>query len=243
MGWPFTDITAFVQRAAWINTVPDKFKDVWFCTSLQSTEGINRRGKPKAVRKAANALKQKSIWIDVDIKPNDPKHYGDEKEALKAIFAFQLKVGLPPPSAIVQSGGGLHIYWISREALDPADWALYAGGLKQLLLGNAIKCDSGLTTDIARILRVPGTFNYKYDPPRAVTLLPQTLVMYDFPIALAALPPLAPVTKPPPAAETNASFVCGQRDHRRLRERTSVENQRARPRRRHQKAHLLRARP
>lgn len=180
MGWPFRDITPFVERAAWVNTVPDKFKDVWFCTSLQSACGTNRRGKPKAVRLAANALKQKALWVDIDIKPNDPRHYGTEQDALKSILVFAKTVGLPTPSAIVYSGGGIHVYWISKTPLSPAEWLPYASGLKQLLLANAIKCDTGLTADIARILRVPGTFNHKYDPPREVTLAPLPLVMYDF---------------------------------------------------------------
>jgi hypothetical protein len=59
-------------------------------------------------------------------------------------------------------------------------WLPYARGLKQLLLANGIKCDTGLTTDCARILRVPGTLNHKYDPPAPLTLAPLPLVMYDF---------------------------------------------------------------
>jgi hypothetical protein len=47
----------------------------WFCTSLQSTMKNNTRGKPKAVRLGANALKVKAIWADMDLGPNDPKKY------------------------------------------------------------------------------------------------------------------------------------------------------------------------
>lgn len=180
MGWPFRDSDEFVKRAAWMSSTNHKYKDVWFCTSLQSAKGKNTKGKDKAIRLSANALKQKAIWIDCDVKPGDPKHYGTEAEALKAILQFTAKVKLPSPSTIVYSGGGIHVYWISKTPLSPAEWAQYASGLKQLLVANAIKCDTGLTTDIARILRVPGTFNYKYDPPKPVTLAPLPLVMYDF---------------------------------------------------------------
>ena len=179
MGWPFRDVTELVERAAWVNTTSN-YNDVWFCTSLQSTAGKNTRGNLKAIRLAANALAQKVIWIDCDVKPSDPKHYGTEEEALKAILLFAASVKLPTPSAIVRSGGGLHAYWISKTPLSPAEWFPYASGLKQLLLANAVKCDTGLTTDIARILRVPGTFNHKYDPPREVTLALLPLAMYDF---------------------------------------------------------------
>src|ERR1700737_4456850 len=188
MGWPFRDLHKFIERAAWVHTAPEKFKDVWFCTPLQSQSATNSKGKPKAVRLAANAIKQKAIWVDIDVDPRDPKKYDTVEEALAAVLLFAKKVGLPNPSAIVYSGGGLHVYWISKDPLTPQEWQPYASGLKNLLLANNILCDTGLTTDIARILRVPGTKNFKYNPPADVTLAPLPLVMYAFPTKLASLP-------------------------------------------------------
>jgi hypothetical protein len=99
----------------------------------------------------------------------------------------------------VFSGGGIHIYWINKDPLTPQEWYPYADGLKQLLLANNIKCDSGLTTDSARILRVPGTLNYKYDPPRPVELAPGPIKLYDFTKKLAFLHQFAgPATAAPP---------------------------------------------
>jgi predicted P-loop ATPase len=201
MGWPYKDIDSFMKRVAWINSVPHKFKDVWFCTSLQSRAGKNERGKPRAERRAANALKQKAIWVDIDVGENDPKKYRTVEEALKALRIFRATCGFPPPSAIVFSGGGIHVYWISKHALSPLEWAPYANGLKQLLLTNAVKCDAGVTTDVARILRVPGTLNFKSDPPRPVTLAPLPLMVYDFPSQLDFLQQLARQTVAPTAGE------------------------------------------
>jgi hypothetical protein len=191
LGWPFFDVGKFVARAAWFAGT-NQFKDVWFCTSLQSAMKKNTKGKPKAVRFAANALKVKAIWIDIDVDPNDPEKYPTIEEALKAILLFQRTVGLPEPSAIVKSGGGLHVYWISDVALTPDDWKPYAHGLKTLLLQHGVKCDSGLTTDRARILRVPGTLNHKYDPPKLVELLNLPLTTYDFADKLSFLTQIAP---------------------------------------------------
>jgi len=75
------------------------------------------------------------------------------------------------PSVIVDSGGGYHCYWLLSEPfiLDSSfkrqiaktlheDWVHLVGG------------DSAVH-DLARVLRLPGTLNYKYDPPREVRVL------------------------------------------------------------------------
>ena len=203
MGWSFQDINTFIERAAWVNTTSN-LKDVWFCTSRQRKTALSKKGKPKAVRGHANAIDLKAIWIDIDIKPKPDtwdaenpekpwKHYTTIEEACQAVCAFSDKVKLPPFSAAVNSGGGLHIYWISDRALMPAQWLPYATGLKALLLKEDVKCDAGLTTDDCRLLRVPGTFNHKYDPSREVKLIPLPLVTYDFQTSLAFLTTIAPV--------------------------------------------------
>jgi hypothetical protein len=178
VGWPFKTIDDVVSRVGWIETTTDFF-NVWVCMSQQSHAEPKPNGRLKAVRKAANATLLKSIWIDCDVKANDPKHYGTLQDAWAAIRAFQQKVGLPTPSVLVNSGGGLHVYWTSDKPLTPDEWRPYAEGLKQLLLNEGVLCDTGLTTDIARILRVPDTLNHKYDPPRKVELL-HCGAPYDF---------------------------------------------------------------
>jgi hypothetical protein len=50
-------------------------------------------------------------------------------------------------------------------------WRPYAEGLKASLVSEGVLCDAGLTTDAARLLRIPGTKNHKYTPPRLVKLL------------------------------------------------------------------------
>lgn len=171
VGWPCKTIDEQISKAQFIHSSPIFF-DVWYCTSRQSEMGINGRGKPKAVRVAKNAMSLKAIWVDVDVKADKPdKNYTTLTDALDAVGSFVKAVGLPPPSALVNSGGGLHVYWISDKPLTPAEWEPYAQGLKALLLREGVKCDAGITTDEARILRVPGTLNHKYNPPKPVVLM------------------------------------------------------------------------
>ncbi|WP_426440113.1 AAA family ATPase [Bradyrhizobium genosp. P] len=173
VGWPFKTVDDFLSRAALVEST-SQFFDVWFCTSQQSDIATNAEtGKAKARRLAANATWLKAIWIDIDVKPDDTtgKHYTSISKALAAIRKFRKKIGLPTPSAVVKSGGGVHVYWIADAAMTPDDWRGHAEGLKALLIREGVKCDTGLTTDSARILRVPDTLNHKYSPPRLVKLV------------------------------------------------------------------------
>ncbi len=184
-GKPFRDIDQFLGFADW-GLKADHVREQWYCTSQQSAAGETRSGKPKAIRLHQNARLLKAIWVDIDVK-NDPKNYLTIEEAWAAFVTFRVETGLPLPSAIVKSGGGLHVYWLSDRPLTPEEWAPFAHGLKALLLKHGIKCDAGLTTDDVRLLRVPNTLNYKYDPPRPVELLPLPLTEYNFEEELAFL--------------------------------------------------------
>ena len=204
-GMPYRDISQMLSRAGWINTSGFN-KDVWFCTSLQRETAVGKTGKTIAKRSAMGALLQKSIWIDADVDPSDPKKYDTVEEALRSILTFQKTAGLPRPSAIVFSGGGIHVYWISHTPLTPQEWQPFASGLRNMLLANNIKCDGGLTTDISRILRMPGTFNHKYDPPKPVELSPLPLKLYDFEKQLAILKSFAGPTVTPAAFKPTQSL-------------------------------------
>src|SRR4051812_30119197 len=133
-GWPFRSVDSFVQRASWINTTT-QFKDVWYCLSLQSQTKPNAKdpAKPRAHRLAANALKVKAIWADVDV-GEKPGEYATIELALKAVIEFRERHGLPPFSAIVGSGGGIQIYWIARTEMTVREWAPYADGLRALMI-------------------------------------------------------------------------------------------------------------
>jgi hypothetical protein len=124
-------------------------------------------------RSQKNAIKLKAFWVDVDVK-NLPSGYTTLEEALRAIAAFVDVSHMPPPSALIGSGGGCHIYWILGKGITVDEWRPLATALKNLLIDKKLICDTGVTTDAARILRVPGTFNHKTGVKRPVEFIPPT---------------------------------------------------------------------
>ena len=94
------------------------------------------------------------LWADVDAKSHPSK-----TAALYSITEFSI-----PASAIVDSGGGYHAYWFLRDVV-PFTQAQAAMRYIAAQIGGDAVCDA------PRILRIPGTHNHKYTPPRPVRLL------------------------------------------------------------------------
>jgi hypothetical protein len=104
-----------------------------------------------------NCASLSALWVDLDFKAMP------EPEARDRLAELSL-----PPSVVVRSGGGVHTYWLLRQ---PADVGREEPRLRAILraLVRATNGDSN-AAEPARVLRVPGTRNYKYDPPRMVTI-------------------------------------------------------------------------
>jgi hypothetical protein len=136
-------------------TIPDMTKDVYF--------GIH----PTAERKSQNERAQVTDITAVNclFAEFDAKDFGDsttqdleisKEKTLRHIEHLHQK-----PCVIIDSGGGYHCYWLLKEPFiisddfsrhraktAQANWVQYVGG------------DSA-AKDLARVLRVPGTRNYK----------------------------------------------------------------------------------
>ena len=195
-GKPSQNVGDFMGLLSWVRRQPQT-KDIYFCLSLQSQISKNKRGNTVAVRSKTNALFLKSIWLDIDIK-DPPKGYSSLDEALAALEAFCSEYKLPSPTALVGSGGGLHVYWISNRPLAPDEWQSYASGLRVAVTKFGLRCDAGCTIDSARVLRVPDTFNYKTTPPRPVKLLAikDAAKDYDFEERFKHIRDLSPAPRP-----------------------------------------------
>ena len=88
------------------------------------------------------------------------------EEALDAIQSFK-----PEPTIILHSGGGFHCYWVLSNPLKVSDVGVKVLESINKALIKKLGGDPG-THDISRVLRVPGTFNFKVpDNPRPVSLI------------------------------------------------------------------------
>jgi RepB DNA-primase from phage plasmid len=104
--------------------------------------------------KAVDCKELPALFCDVD---------SNDAEAQNRIECF-----IPVPSVVNFTGGGYHLFWMLREPLDAQDPRIVP-----LLKGlcAAIGGDPACK-DVSRILRIPGTLNYKpkYKTPREVFL-------------------------------------------------------------------------
>lgn len=112
-------------------------------------------------RKAKFTDSFKSLWIDVDCGPEKP--YQKKDQALAAAKSFCFACKFPKPSMIIDSGGGIHLYWCFDALIDVSEWIPLSNDLKKLCELNGFGIDPSVMGDAARVMRVPGSYNFK-DP-------------------------------------------------------------------------------
>ena len=129
-----------------------------------------------------------AVWTDIDFK------HIDRNEVDRRIAAFPL-----PPSIIVNSGNGYHGYWVLDTPAKIGDIPKIEDINKRLV--NHFGGDKG-SADAAHILRLPGTYNIKNDPPHLVSISSindKTYRIDDFNF----LPSLEPLELPSPLLKEN----------------------------------------
>tara|TARA_R110002126_G_scaffold88194_4_gene211496 strand:+ start:1450 stop:4278 length:2829 start_codon:yes stop_codon:yes gene_type:complete len=127
-------------------------------------------------RKAEDCLFLRSFFIDLDVGPT--KEYSDKVEANVALYKLCGAAELPDPT-VIDSGGGLHAYWIFDKDIPVDEWKLYAEKFKALCMSH-IAIDPVVTADAARIMRAPETFNHKFDPPEPTSVISNEINIYSW---------------------------------------------------------------
>ena len=120
--------------------------------------------EPSKSRHAKNVRQKKCFYVDIDY--NDAadthKRYSTVRDVVLAITKFCDSIGAPY-TYLVHTGNGIHAYWVLDTAITANDWLPIAKALDKCGLERGLGHDSGITVDVARILRLPESKNHK-DP-------------------------------------------------------------------------------
>jgi len=108
------------------------------------------------------------VWADIDTY----KSTESQEQVLQRLARFEV-----PPTAVVDSGGGLHVYWRLNRSLDMQNQT-QATFIREVVFGLSKRVGGDRSVhDPTRVLRVPATFNVGdgvrkvYTPAREVTVL------------------------------------------------------------------------
>ena len=187
----------FYDRSAFAGLVEDALR--WASThDVYVGLAARRSGDSggKATVAAAGVL-----WADIDC--GDGHHKGDvtyatTDEALAAVEALE-----QPPALVVRSGGGLHVYWRLEEPVDASTPAAQRDVEALLRRLAVLVAPEGRAADlqvceVARVMRLPGTFNHKAGERRPVVIARATSAETAVAELVELLPPDPALRAPAP---------------------------------------------
>src|SRR6266545_3278770 len=158
----------------------------------KSGNGLVHQGNVRALADEIGALN--CLYAEYDA-----KDFGGSKDAV----LDHIDTLAPMPSVIIDSGNGYHCYWLLSEPfiLDTPEKRSHAKDVQARWV--ALVRGDDASKDLARVLRIPGTLNYKYEPPRPITFgRAEFDLLYTLDALEAELPPIAPRAKTPASAQT-----------------------------------------
>lgn len=122
--------------------------------------GVGPRDRVGSTNPALN----RALWVDLDASVTTE---GRLNEAIS-------NSGLPEPTMVVWSGNGYHLYWKLTEAVE-------SGQVRPYSMGVHASLPSDNTHDPTRVMRVPGTWNFKNegDPKQCRILKYDPELKYD----------------------------------------------------------------
>jgi hypothetical protein len=179
-------VTGLAPPSAFLAALHEGCEGLLELRALPSTaRTFLRPGDDQGLLRFAAAHATENVYVAVATRQDDSNGTLENCQHLAALFAdldfkrtpetptrARLARLQPPPSAVVHSGGGFHVYWFLREPLDLRDPGACVEAYHLLRrLAHALGGDPTVA-EPARVLRLPGTVNCKpdYDAPRPVVL-------------------------------------------------------------------------
>ena len=113
-GKPFTQLADALSFIEWAKRRRGYSKTCTSASRSRRRPGRRAMANP-ALRRAANAVALKAIWLDIDCNKEPPKGYRYKRTGSKHCREFCDATRTRYPTAIINSGNGLHVYWISDK--------------------------------------------------------------------------------------------------------------------------------
>ncbi|MBB3332737.1 hypothetical protein BDK63_003640 [Halomonas campaniensis] len=155
--------------------------------------------------------------LHVDIDPAAGEDFEEERQRIAGILGDNLPEGIPAPSVVIDSGGGLQAFWVLADPLPidkpsdaaPEPWAdgeAYNRGLELAFRADAChNCD--------RLMRLPGTVNLPNRNKASKGRIPTVARLLSWEGArypLDAFEPLKLTAKPAPPATSSTPTASGK---------------------------------
>ena len=110
---------------------------------------------------------QENCWgsflfcADIDVGKGESRGYDTAQEAKQVVARVLHDYPAIAPNYVVQSGsGGWHFWWRLDAAITRSEWNPLAERLLRMLKSTGMRLDEDITTDAARIMRMPGSVRY-----------------------------------------------------------------------------------
>lgn len=152
-----------LQQSAPLDSVEDLAK--YITNNIKTNNTYVAIGTYDTRRDIKHAQFKRALYLDLDC--GEDKGFTGKQEAITELSRFCKATSLPLPNIIVDSGHGVHCYWSFDTDITVNEWQPLANALRSLCEANDFKIDPSITTDAARILRVPGSVNFK-DPAHPI---------------------------------------------------------------------------
>lgn len=169
-----SEIPAAVEAARAISASSDAYFSLALHSRARAVEAATQAGKEKPENtrggiESANTIG--GVWLDLDVANDHHKKPGLPTSVdviLRGLYALPLL-----PTVCVSTGGGVHAYWAFREPWEldsdrerARAYGVVDGWQRFVSLSSGWTVDP--TADLARVLRLPETVNYKYGAPVVV---------------------------------------------------------------------------
>lgn len=167
-------------------------------------QGVNPR-PARGAGKNADITTCRTVCVDLDPGEGCPPVTIDEG------FFLLAQSGLPTANAIIHSGSGLQVFWALSEPVDGERWrALQKGAISCFPYDRSVTHADACIHDPARVMRLPGTVNWKNGNTATVISMVPISELVSPPSAfvrLEAVPAPTPAPTPEPGQKDTSNAM------------------------------------